>query len=278
MPVPSAAPVANGAQSRVPPATPPRPPSPPVTASRAPSTEAPAQANGSTHHRLMALVSDIMQPQDSDDYAKGPAIVLRPEYFGGRTRIGTPLSAFRRILYLVAGAMFSWLYFIPLIRSTLSKWEFLPFAKTEYVRITLRQRILWARVLPIFFIWGLCLFAMNLVGILFALIAPFLGALLMLASWVLANLVAAFLLRLSADRLARSQITLSYGFPVKYPLLQGVSDAPLEQQLEGVLQLCQALGRSEFGRWDQFTSHGTGGGGMFNAIFNRLGSLLPGRG
>jgi hypothetical protein len=215
----------------------------------------------------------FVRPQDLDDNARGPAILVEEQYFGGRTRIGTPLSAMGELLFYVGAAVFSWAYLIPFLRSTTSAWEFLPFTNTELVRINLRQKILWSRVLPVKAVWLVCLAVATVLTFLFAMAHPALGFLVWLAGYVFSNLGAALLLKGIANKLARSQITLQYGFPIKYQLLSGLSDAPLEEQIEGVLHLCQALTKAKFSRWDQFSSHG-GRDGMLNAVFGRVSQLI----
>ncbi len=222
------------------------------------------------------FAADIVRPQDADDYAKGPAVFLQEQYFGGRTRIGTPLSTMGGILYFVGAAVFSWGYLVPFLWSTTSAWEFLPFTNTELARITLRQKILWSRVLPVAAVWSVCMAVVTILTILFTMAHPALGFLVWLAGYVLSNLGAAVLLKGIANQLARSQIALQYGFPIKYQLLSGVSDAPIEQQIEGVLHLCQALAKAKFSRWDQFSSHG-GRDGVLNAVFGRVNQLLGSR-
>jgi hypothetical protein len=233
------------------------------------------QQAGGLARSLGQLATDIVRPQDSDDYARGPAVFLSEEYFGGRTRIGTPTSAMRGILFDVAVALLSWPFLCAFLASTVSAWEFLPFSRTEFVRIQLGQKILWSRLLPVFAIWVICIIVTGVLSAVMTQMAGLIGALVALAGLILSNLAAGYLVKGIAHRLARSRITLDYGFPVKYRLLMGISDAPAEEQIEGVLQLCQALARSEFGPWDQFSAHG-GGNGTINAVFRRLTRLLPG--
>ena len=228
---------------------------------------------GRTAKSIGQFTSDIVRPQGSDEYSKGPAIFLREEYFGGRTRIGTPLSTMNGPLFYAGAAIFSWPYLIAFLQSTTSAWEFLPFSRTELVRIHLSQKILWMRVLPIFAVWTVCMILTLIAGVGLTFATVILGLPVLLIGGVLANLAAAHLRKGIADNLLRSQITLRYGFPTKHQLLAGVSDAPVEDQIGGVLQLCQALAKSQFSRWDQFSSHGSPDG-MMGAMFNRVTQLL----
>lgn len=228
---------------------------------------------GRTTKSIGQFASDIVRPQGSDDYSRGAAIFLREEYFGGRTRIGTPLSTMQGPLFYAGAAIFSWPYLIAFLQSTTSAWEFLPFSRTELVRIQLSQKILWMRVLPIYAIWMVCMTITLIAGIVLTFATVILGLPILLIGCVLSNLAAAQLLKGIANSLHRSQITLRYGFPTKHQLLAGVSDAPVEEQLDGVLQLCQALAKCQFGRWDQFSSHGSRDG-VVGATFDRVTQLL----
>jgi hypothetical protein len=220
------------------------------------------------------VVTDVVQTQakGGDDFGhfggdgEQPAIFLRAEYFGGRTRIGTPLSAMNEIGFMLGTALFSWSYLINFLRTSTSAWQFLPFSRTEFVRINLRQKVLWQRLTPTLAVWT--------VGMLIVLITAYLvkgqfGFVVMGAGYVAMNVVACKLVTSIAERLTRSQITLEYGFPHKYELLCGFSDAAVEEQIEGVLQLCRAVSKVEFGRWDQFSGHG-GGNGLLGAVYSRL--------
>ena len=100
-----------------------------------------------------------------------------------------------------------------------------------------------------------------------------LGSLVMAVGVAASNVAACLLIAALGETVYRSQIDLEYGFPIKQRLLCGYSDAPMESQIEGVLRLCEALGKSKFGPWDQVSIHGGSGGGMFGAIYSRLTSM-----
>jgi len=76
------------------------------------------------------------------------------------------------------------------------------------------------------------------------------------------------------DNLHRTEIVFEYGFPNKHLLLFGISDAPIDQQMEGVLMLCEAISKAEFSRWDQFTAHSTTPASMLSKVV----SMVPGMG
>jgi hypothetical protein len=162
-------------------------------------------------------------------------------------------------LVRILAAVFSWPYLVLALRNTISAWGFLPFSRTEYVGITLCQSLRWDKILMVFLLWFLGMIVavpLILIGI---------GVLLILGL----NLGACFIL--GAMRLHRTTIMLDYGFPTKYRLLYGKSDAPVEQQMEGVLQLCDAIAKAEFSPWDQFTAHNVAqGDGLFTGLVKKV--------
>jgi len=221
-----------------------------------------------------ATASAVQQEEDDvfanlDGSANDPAIFLRSEYFGGRSKIGIPLSAMNKPLFIIAAALFSWPVLLGFLWSTPSAWEFLPFKRTEFLRIRLRQVILWRKITVVFMIWLAC----NLVAVVLARIvgeiSVELAFVVFLAGSIAANLAAWKLISGIGDRLFRSSVYLEYGFPAKYRLLCGYSDAPMKAQLEGVLRLCEAISRSEFAPWPQISTHGSRSG-LLSAIYSRI--------
>ena len=76
----------------------------------------------------------------------------------------------------------------------------------------------------------------------------------LLAFYLLANFFACKkTARLTAH--TRSCIILDYGFPNKTRLLMGVSDAPVERQIDGVLALCDAISKANFVPWETVTTN-----------------------
>jgi hypothetical protein len=75
------------------------------------------------------------------------------------------------------------------------------------------------------------------------------------------------------EMLMRTKVYLEYGFPRKYRLLCGYSDAPLQNQVAGVKSLCEAISRSEFAPWPQISTHGSTGG-LIGAIYGRVSQLF----
>ena len=69
-----------------------------------------------------------------DGNANEPAIFLRSDYFGGRSKIGIPLSAMNKPLFVIAAALFSWpVYGLPLVNPL--GLRILPFQRTESLGI-----------------------------------------------------------------------------------------------------------------------------------------------
>ena len=244
------------------------------------SAKKPWSRAGELAERVGRVVSDAVTPSGFDDYPQltgdsaGPAIFLQSEFFGGRTRVGASIDSLSTPGAILGTAMFSWLYLFPFLRSLSSAWEFLPFSRTEFVRITLEQKIMWKRVSSAFVSWIVVMVAFLVLSIAFAFVAaiPLPSFFVWVSVYVVANLLAwKQLAGLTDDELHRSQIILEYGFPRKYQLLSGLSDAPVENQLDGVMKLCKALSRAQFSQWDQFSTHGDGGGfGLLSAMFNKI--------
>ncbi|MBM4072024.1 MAG: DUF4339 domain-containing protein [Planctomycetes bacterium] len=198
--------------------------------------------------------------------AHKPAIFLQELYFGGRRNIGTSLAMLNTLGGVVLSLLFSFLYIGYVLRASLSSWQFLPYSKTELVRITLRQKVRWEKLLPIVVGWvitmavgiTICFFWTALIAGIGRMTQPgdnFFGKLLVfLASLSIPVLVAFYLFAnyvackktARLENYTRSCILLDYGFPNKTRLLMGVSDAPLEKQIDGVLALCDAISRANF--------------------------------
>lgn len=196
-----------------------------------------------------------------DAIGRQPAIFVHSDFYVGRTRIGTSVTELRWISHLLLATVFSWLYLFPFLRAASSEWEFLPIGRTEFVRVRLRQAIQWHRVRVLFFVWLLLLLGIGAVGVLVGTmlgwIRPGLALLQQPPSvflipaaiaYVVDNLMVTLWMAFKGEGLTRSKVTLGYGFPKKYDLLTGFSDAPISQQLDGVLQLCRSLAQIDFGR------------------------------
>jgi hypothetical protein len=246
---------------------------------------------GAMAEQVGRIASDAVSPGGFDEYAKltgnseSPAIFLQAEFFGGRTRIGASIESLNTLGARIGTALFSWPYIVIFLRSLSSAWEFLPFTRTEFVRITLEQKIMWKRVSSAFIAWLITMMVFMILALVAATFAAgimkFLGdtlgafasllvPLLIFGGYIAANLLAwNMLVGLKDDDLHRSRIILEYGFPRKYRLLSGLSDAPVENQIDGVLKLCEALSKTQFSQWDQFSNHGDGDG-LLRATFNKI--------
>ncbi len=206
-----------------------------------------------------------------------PAIFLHSQSIGGRTRIGRSLEPLHTLGGNVAAAIFSWSYLISVLLGTVSSWQFVPLKHTEYVRITLRQSLRWNLLMPTLAVWIVCTFATIVSAGVMDSLEPvkwtgWLFLLIVVVGYLGSNLIACQMIAgFDVEELHRTELVLYYGFPRKYQLLFGISDAPVELQLEGVLDLCEAIGGAEFSRWEQFTSHDTRRG-----MFARLLGSIPG--
>jgi hypothetical protein len=218
----------------------------------------------------------VIYDQNLPTQGNDPAIFLRDLYFGGRKNIGSSLTQLGTMGGLIMSALFSFSYMAPILYFSLSSWQFLPYSKAELVRITLRQKLRWEKLLPILIGWFITMVAGIIICFLwvwlFAKIDNFLGTaedgvlnntlkfLASLSFWVfLAFYVSA---NLSASKkiarlteYSRSCVILDYGFPNKTRLLMGVSDAPVEKQMEGVLSLCEAISKANFAPWEGMGAH-----------------------
>lgn len=212
--------------------------------------------------------------QDDEERNK-PAIFLHEQYFGGRTRIGSNLKPLQTLGGKVVASIFSWFYLLSVIKGTISSWQFLPFRHTEYAKITLRQSIRWDKIFPIFATWIIIMIATLPISISITFAAGPIGMLAILFGLVITNLIACQMISsMELDNLHRTEIVFEYGFPNKHLLLFGISDAPIDQQMEGVLMLCEAISKAEFSRWDQFTAHSTTPTSMLSKVV----SMVPGMG
>lgn len=221
-----------------------------------------------------------------------PAIFLRDLYFGGRKNIGSSLTQLGTLGGLIMSALFSFFYMGPILYFSLSSWQFLPYSKTELVRITLRQKLRWEKLLPILIGWFITMVAGTIICFiwvwLFAKIDSFLGTsadgvlnntlkfIASLSLWVLlafyisANLSASKKIARLTDH-SRSCVILDYGFPNKTRLLMGVSDAPVEKQMDGVLSLCEAISKANFASWEEMGANRNFGIRTYAAsIFRRI--------
>jgi hypothetical protein len=250
---------------------------------------------GAFAERVGKVTAEAVNPGGFDEYAQfsggsdHPGIFLHSEYFGGRTRIGASMESMNTLGAKIGAAIFGWFYLLPFLFSLSSAWEFLPFKKTEFVRITLEQRIMWRRVTPAIVTWLTIMAAVGIVAIIATVFAAgireFLGdwlggffflliPLICTGGTIAANLFARQqILAIDSDGLHRSRVVLHYGFPHKYQLLSGLSDAPIASQIDGVLKLCEGIGKTEFSPWDQFSTHG-GSNGMLSAIFSRIRKIV----
>jgi hypothetical protein len=206
-----------------------------------------------------------------------PAIFLESEFFGGRTRIGSSIDSLSTFGGVIASGLLGWPYIYKMLVDTTSAWQFLPFTRTEFVKIILEQKLRKDKLIPVFVAWLVLLGISCIAGGILATAVHNLAILIIPVGYILSNVVACqMVVGMGSEGLHRSHISLSYGFPKKHDLLFGVSDAPVDQQMKGVLQLCQAISRAQFSRWDQMSMHSEEKTGVIGGVFSRLASLIPG--
>lgn len=235
------------------------------------------------------IAADALGPGGFDEYQTlagdggKSAVYVSEEYFGGRTKIGVSIDKLNNIGSWLGVVIFSWIYLVAFLNSLSSAWQFIPFVKSEYVSIKLGQKVMWRRVFPFFCVWLIIMFFDTVFYSMFITMysgerttGKFLFAcFIWLLIYVAANILSLVLvLSISNDGLLRSAITFEYGFPRKYKLLQGISDAPIEKQLAGVTKLCHAIAKSTFSPWDQFSTHESHtGSGLVSATLNKIKGL-----
>lgn len=222
---------------------------------------------------ISSVTADSLGQDDAEK--NKPAVFLHEQYFGGRTKIGSNLKPLQTLGGKVVASIFSWFYLLSVLKGTISSWQFLPFRHTEYAKITLRQSIRWDKIFPVFAVW-IIFFTVSLIfGIGITVITVGLGSPAIPLGIIISNLIACQMISgMELDDLHRTEIVFEYGFPNKHLLLFGISDAPIGQQMEGVLMLCEAISKAEFSRWDQFTAHSTTPASMLSKVV----SMVPGMG
>jgi len=247
------------------PTTPP-PPNPPVS-----GTKNIWQNMSKMADTISSVTKESIGGEDTKE--NKPAIFLHEQYFGGRTRIGSNLKPLQTFGGKIFAAIMSWLYISSVLKATISSWQFLPFRYTEYAKITLRQSIKWDQVFPVFAVWIIFCLMSFVAGIVLGLLTLGLGLIAIPVGIVIANIIACQMIAgMNLDDLHKTEIVFEYGFPQKHLLLFGMSDAPINQQMEGVLMLCEAISKAEFSRWDQFTAHSASPSSMISRVV----SAVPG--
>lgn len=218
--------------------------------------------------------------ENEEDKKYKPAIFLHEQYFGGQTKIGSNLKLLQTFTGKIIATLVSWVYILPILLSTLSSYQFVPFKHTEYAKIILRQSIKWEKIVPIFATWIIILLVFNLLGVLIIYLGPkdganMIGAVIIPLGYVISNFIACQMTcGLDLGEIHKTQIVFEYGFPWKHKLLSGISEAPIGQQMEGVLMLCEAISKAEFSKWDQFTAHSANS----SSLISRVVSVVPGIG
>lgn len=252
-------------------------PTPSINAPPAPNQTVGTKNIWQNMSKMADTISSVTKESIGGEEAKEnkPAIFLHEQYFGGRTRIGSNLKPLQTFGGKIFAAIMSWMYISAVLKSTISSWQFIPFKYTEYAKITLRQSIKWDQVFPVFAVWIIFCLISVVGGIVFGLLTLGLGLIAIPVGIIIANIIACQMVAgMNLDDLHKTEIVFEYGFPQKHLLLFGISDAPISQQMEGVLMLCEAISKAEFSRWDQFTAHSASPSSMMSRVV----SAVPGMG
>ncbi len=230
-----------------------------------------------------------------------PALFLKENYFGGRIKRGLPIEILKGKAAKYLTILFSWLYLFVVFLLLGSAWQFLPLRKTEFLSIRLRRRVQPTAVFPFAvtylvqlmvgqIIIGLLLFISSIgASIVSAIIVDptpffFLAALTALlgvisVGWFFyCNYTLWRLFRdAEEDGLLEYQAILEYGYPKKIRLIGGISTAGLEEQLTGVMSLCETLSKTDFSPWEQLTVHGDASQrGLIGRMWMRVSSIFTG--
>lgn len=233
------------------------------------------------------ISSSMFQSEAGAERDNHPAIFVREKYFGGCIQKGMNPNILHSLGSTILTILFSWVYLIAILYQMGAAWQFLPFHRTEFLSVRLRRRVRPAVIVPAIITWVVQVFAVSFVlyaglGIAalvaakleigaFAAMAGLIALGLSALWYAICNYTALKLIRgLDPDTLFDYQAVLEYGYPRKVALIRGTSGASVEQQLEGVLALCEKLSTVEFSRWDQVTTHGRDGlmGGIWNRVQN----------
>lgn len=240
----------------MPPPPPSRAPMPPPVPAPMPfqSEAAPNSAPGPAQSFV-----ELIAPDAADELRRVPggALLLGQRIVGGRVSIGVPLSILRKSSGALGVILFGWLYALTILRGAASRWVFVPDARTEFVRFELSESVSWRRVLPAAAISVTAGFVTFLIFIVLAAVAhPLLGALGLLAAWLVCNGLALIVLRESEPRLLTSRLRVEYGFPAKSTILDLACDSDASALIPRVEQLANVL--DGFATWSHVSVHGGG--------------------
>jgi len=249
-------------------------------------------------HGASKALFDAMGVAGKDDV---PALFLKENYFGGRIKRGLPIEILKGKAAKYLTILFSWLYLLVVFLLLGSAWQFLPLRKTEFLSIRLRRRVQPTAVFPFAVTYlvqlmvgqiliGLILFISSIgASVVSAIIKDstpffFLAALSALL-WVISvgwffycNYTLWRLFRdAEEDGLLEYQAILEYGYPKKVRLIGGISTAGLEEQLTGVMSLCETLSKTDFSPWEQLTVHGDASQrGLIGRTWMKVSSIFMG--
>jgi len=227
---------------------------------------------------LGSTIAGAIRPEGFDEIKQAAgaekdrtAFIINDRFFGGRNKIGAPVYAMSNPGFYVGAMLFSWFYLFSFLKSLLSNWEFVPFSRTEFIRFSLKEHLMRRRILPVFVLWLLgFILLLFATGLCSNLLHPAFGVIVLIAGYIVINLISIMQLKAIGDNLKRTCVCVDYGFPVKYNLLTIYSDQPTEAQIQAVTQLSELLEKCKFSQWDQISTHGSGSNGVLSAIYSKV--------
>jgi len=260
---------------------------------------------GNIAERVGSITGEaINYDQNITEEVDAPGIILKDKYFGGRQKIGTSLFQLNTTGGKVMASIFSFLYMGFIVYLSLSAWVFLPFYKTDFIKISLKQSLRWEKLLPIVTSWFVTMSIGAILTVVLLIINNYIGNMisqfidkqnpdpngflasvktfferfsltlnicilsLLIVFYIYSNLAAnskfAGLLNYT-----RTSVTLDYGFPNKVRLISTVTDATIESQIETVLALCNAIEKANFAPWETVNHDRNNGLRTFVSTFLR---------
>ncbi len=238
--------------------------------------------------RAGRLCADFYWPfaTDPSQHTEGtepPLVMMAEGFLGGRQRSGPSMSALFRPGVAASVVVFGWAALVPFLAMVGDVWVFLPHKRIEFIRVTLRQRIVGIRLGVPAVAWIATMIAGFVVasGIMaiahnstnFEMVARLLkvATTAVAATWFFANWRLLNAVRHQGDALFRSIVRCDYGFPTKTLLIEGSSDGSREEQLENISQLLARAGEFTLASWGRVNVN-RGGSGPLSPLLGSGGS------
>jgi len=125
---------------------------------------------GAISEKIGSIGGDaLIQSNNITIDANNAGIIFKDSYFGGREKIGTSIHQLNTIGGKILASIFSFVYIWLVAYFSVSAWIFLPYSKTDFIKISLRERLRLSAFIPVIISW---LVKMTL-GAMLALIVLF---------------------------------------------------------------------------------------------------------